>query len=152
MFGGELIEKGLIALVPAFETIKIPLLGSLANIIGIFLASVISGVVGAIIINLIDKAIAGYQKQELMGEKINVLNKVIETQDNIVSIKEIKLNNKINDTAQKIHDRHSEAANIMKETTENIINKSVDLSDSKIILDEMDERLKKMDDDLESLK
>ena len=63
-----------------------------------------------------------------------------------------KNNNKINDTAQKIHDRHSEAANIMKETTENIINKSVDLSDSKIILDEMDERLKKMDDDLESLK
>lgn len=152
LFGGELIEKGLIALVPAFETIKIPLLGSLANIIGIFLASVISGVVGAIIINLIDKAIAGYQKQELMGEKINVLNKVIETQDHIVSIKEIKLNNKINDTAQTIHDRHSEAANIMKETTENIINKSVDLSDSKIILDEMDERLKKMDDDLESLK
>lgn len=152
LFGGELIEKGLIALVPAFETIKIPLLGSLANIIGIFLASVISGVVGAIIINLIDKAIAGYQKQELMGEKINVLNKVIETQDHIVSIKEIKLNNKISDTAQTIHDRHSEAANIMKETTENIINKSVDLSDSKIILDEMDERLKKMDDDLESLK
>ena len=69
-----------------------------------------------------------------------------------MSIKEIKLNNKINDTAQTIHDRHSEAANIVKETTENIINKSVDLSDSKIILDEMDERLKKMDDDLESLK
>ncbi len=152
LFGGELIEKGLIALIPAFGTIKIPLLGSLANIIGIFLASVISGVVGAIIINLIDKAIANYQKQELMGEKIDVLNKVIETQDQIVSIKEEKLDNKINDTAQSIHDRHSEATNIVKQSTENIINKSVDLSDSRKILDEMDERLKKMDDDLESLK
>ena len=42
--------------------IELPLLGSLANIIGMFLASLVSGLIGAIIINLIDKFIAKKQK------------------------------------------------------------------------------------------
>lgn len=152
LFGGELIEKGLIVLIPAFGAIKIPVLGSLANIIGIFLASVISGIVGAIVINLIDKLIANYQRQKLMGEKINVLNNVIEKQDRLTDIKKIQLKNKIYNTAETIRERHSETSNIMKESTENIFNNSVDMTASKNILDEMDERLKKMDDDLDSLR
>lgn len=60
---GEVIEKGLMT-IPVFN-IQIPLLGSLSNIIGIFLGAVIAGVIGAIALNLIDKAIAKKQKLEL---------------------------------------------------------------------------------------
>lgn len=59
----EIIEKGLMA-IPIF-TIQIPLLGSLANILGLFLGAVISGLIGAIAINLIDKLIAKQQQDKL---------------------------------------------------------------------------------------
>ena len=51
---GELFEKALMT-IPVFA-IEIPLLGSLANIMGIFLGAVVSGIIGALILRLIDKA------------------------------------------------------------------------------------------------
>lgn len=60
---GEVIEKGLMT-IPGFG-IQIPILGSLANILGIFLGAVVAGIIGAIALNLIDRAIAEKQKQEL---------------------------------------------------------------------------------------
>ena len=63
---GEVIEKGLMH-IPVFN-IQIPLLGSLANILGIFLGAVVAGIVGAIALNLIDKAIAKKQKLELQTQ------------------------------------------------------------------------------------
>lgn len=62
IFLGELFEKLLLS-VPGMQ-IEIPLLGTLANIIGMFLASLVSGLIGAIIINLIDKFIAKKQKSD----------------------------------------------------------------------------------------
>ena len=52
---GEVIEKSLMT-IPIF-TFEIPLLGSLANILGIFFGAVVAGIVGAIAINLIEKQI-----------------------------------------------------------------------------------------------
>lgn len=60
---GEVIEKVLMT-IPGFG-IQIPILGSLANILGIFLGAVVAGIIGAIALNLIDRAIAEKQKQEL---------------------------------------------------------------------------------------
>lgn len=60
---GEVIEKGLLA-IPVFN-IQIPLLGSLANILGIFFGAVIAGIIGAIALNLIDHAIAKKEKDKL---------------------------------------------------------------------------------------
>ncbi len=57
----DVIEKGLVVF-PVFN-IQIPLLGSLANVLGIFLGAVVAGIIGAIVINLIEKTIA--KKQSL---------------------------------------------------------------------------------------
>lgn len=144
LFGGELIEKGLIALLPAFGTIKLPLLGSLANIIGIFLASVISGVVGAIILNLIDNAIASYQKRELMSEKINTLNEVIVIQDSLLKVKNREFSQKKSAVADNIKERHKEAGEIINDSVKHIIDNNTDDSLA-------DEKLNKMNDELDSL-
>lgn len=48
MLLGEVIEKGLMT-IPIFA-VEIPLLGSLANILGIFLGAVVAGIIGAIAI------------------------------------------------------------------------------------------------------
>lgn len=75
---GEVIEKGLMH-IPVFN-IPIPLLGSLANILGIFLGAVVAGIVGAIALNLIDKAIAKKQKLELQTKIIRQTEVVIKGQ------------------------------------------------------------------------
>ncbi len=75
---GEVIEKGLMH-IPIFN-IPIPLLGSLANILGIFLGAVIAGIVGAIALNLIDKAIAKKTKLELQTKIIQQTDVVIKGQ------------------------------------------------------------------------
>lgn len=65
---GEVIEKGLLA-IPVFN-IQIPLLGSLANILGIFFGAVIAGIIGAIALNLIDHAIAKKEKDKLQMQML----------------------------------------------------------------------------------
>ena len=64
------IENGLMT-IPVFA-IEIPLIGSLANIIGIFLGAVVAGIAGAFVLNLLDKLIAEKQKK-LITEKQIVL-------------------------------------------------------------------------------
>ena len=66
---GELIEKGL-RTIPIIA-IEIPLLGNLANIIGIFMGAVVSGIIGAIAINLIEKMIKRQYEIEIVGKKID---------------------------------------------------------------------------------
>ena len=53
---GEVIEKGLMA-IPVFA-FEIPILGSLASLLGIFMGGLVAGIIGAIAMNLIDKAVA----------------------------------------------------------------------------------------------
>ena len=56
----EVIEKGLLTIPGlAFE---IPLLGSLSNIIGMFLGALVSGLIGALALNLIDRIISNKLK------------------------------------------------------------------------------------------
>ena len=74
----EVIEKGLSAVGLGIE---IPLLGSLANILGIFFGAVVSGIIGAIALNIIDRAISKRQKLELhtqIAQKTNIVLKEIE--------------------------------------------------------------------------
>lgn len=58
----EVIEKGLMA-IPGFA-FEIPLLGSLANIIGMFLGALVSGLIGALALNVIDRFISRRLKEE----------------------------------------------------------------------------------------
>jgi hypothetical protein len=121
---GELIEKALCAIPGAgvvFAT-EIPLLGSLANILGIFLGAVVSGIIGAIAINLIQKKIESKQKIENNRAQTDVGNRILKNQAKLqavliedVSYTETKVEN-------NIEQRHKMAGNIIVEAVENIKN------------------------------
>lgn len=119
MLLGEVIEKGLTA-IPIFA-VEIPLLGSLANILGIFLGAVVAGIIGAIAINLLDKLISKKQKEEVQAATIEKGNQVIAKQHQIQIVSEALLERDKENTQSNILGRHQEAASIMKGAYENIM-------------------------------
>lgn len=134
IFGGELIEKALIVAFPVLETIKIPLLGSLANVMGLFFASMIAGVVGAIILNLIDKAIARQQKADNVYVQIEKGNDILSKQTELIHIKERKLDRTKAEVQESMNERNRQAEMILRKTAgemksslDNIDKKKVDI-------------------------
>ena len=99
IFLGEVFEKILLT-VPGMQ-IGIPLIGTYANMIGLFLSSLVSGLVGAIVLNFIDKFIARKLKEESDGEIIDKKNEIIYLQEvqmyvaenRVVETKENAMNN-----------------------------------------------------------
>lgn len=125
---GEVIEKGLMV-IPIFA-VEIPLLGSLANIIGIFMGAVVSGIVGALALNLINRLIADKKRKQIEADKIDKKNEILETQGQIIEVGKVKLQVTKEETASQIKDRHESASAIMKESLENIKENSSDNSES----------------------
>lgn len=119
IFLGELFEKLLLS-VPGMQ-IEIPLLGTLANIIGMFLASLVSGLVGAIIINLIDKFIAKRQKSDAQEAIIEKGNKILSVQGQQKNVAEARLENDKANVKANVLNRHQEAGKIMEESFANIM-------------------------------
>lgn len=143
--------------IPAFA-IEIPLLGSLANIVGLFLGTVVSGVIGAIVMYLIDKLIEKKMLRENDKAQIDKGNEVLCTQYKLQILNEVKFENTKTNTLENISSRHREAAKIMKESLSNIMEDFVgDFSDkeNKIIIDEEDiktnEKIDKASKDLDDL-
>lgn len=144
MLLGEVIEKALIA-IPGVGTVfafEIPLIGSLASVLGIFLGAVVAGIIGAIAINLIQKLIANKQKAALTEAQINMGNEVLSTQGELIGVLNNKLENTIDDVGNTINERHREAGQIIQESAEKINDEDVeqhekileDLSESKNLL------------------
>lgn len=118
ILSGELFEKILLN-IPGMQ-IQLPLIGSLANVTGMFLASLISGIVGAIVINLIDKFIAKQQKADAVEAQIDKSNEVLNIQHQIRIVNEVKLDQTKENVVNKIKERHSNAVNVMSESLKNI--------------------------------
>lgn len=118
MLLGEVIEKGLMT-IPVFA-VEIPLLGSLANILGIFLGAVVAGIIGAIAINIIEKQIEKSMKRENVDTQITKGNEILRTQHQLRVVSEAKLDHTKSVVVQNIHEHHSVAANIMAKSVENI--------------------------------
>lgn len=116
IFGGELIENVLIAGFPVLATIKIPLLGSLANVMGLFFASMISGVLGAIILNFIDKVTASQQKSNNVYAQIEKGNDILNKQSELISLKETKLNETQMKIGESMRERKDKADKILRQT------------------------------------
>ena len=114
---GEVIEKGLIS---AGLVIQIPLLGSLASILGMFIAAVVSGVIGAIVLRWIDKLIAKRLKNENVKQQISQQNEIRESQEKLIVVKEVQLDNTKETVARSIVERHNEAKEIMEKMSEDI--------------------------------
>jgi len=105
---GEVIEKSLTS-IPIFA-VEIPLIGSLANILGIFLGALVSGLIGAIAMNLIDKVVAKKQKESNTKQQIDKGNKILNTQDGLIQVKVTKLNLVKQDAGTNIIVRHQAGA------------------------------------------
>lgn len=118
IFLGELFEM-LLLKIPGMQT-QIPLLGSLANIIGMFLASLVSGLVGAIIINMIDKFIAKKQRNDALNSQINQGNKVLTLERELRAVSAAKLEHNKARVVANITASHTEAAAIMQTALDNI--------------------------------
>lgn len=156
IFLGELFEKLLLS-VPGMQ-IELPLLGTLANVIGMFLASLVSGLVGAIIINLIDKFIAKKQKSGAQAAAIEKGNQIIAKQHQIQIVSEALLERDKENAQSNISGRHQEAASIMKDAYGNIMEDFVeDFSESVYtsVIDEEDvitnKEINKASNDLDDL-
>ena len=136
---GEVIEKGLMT-IPIFA-FEIPMLGSLANILGIFMGAVVVGIIGAIAINLLDKLISKKQNEFMQASIIEKGNKVINKQHQIQIINEILLESSKENAQTNISERHREAANIIKDSCEKIMEDFVeDFSEDtdNVVIDEED--------------
>lgn len=118
MLLGEVIENSLMT-IPIFA-VEIPLLGSLANILGIFLGAVVAGIIGAIVINIIEKQIEKSMKRDNVNAQIEKGNEILRTQHQLQAVNEVKLYHTKGTTVQNIHDRHVAAANVMADSVENI--------------------------------
>lgn len=146
---GEVFEKALMQ-IPAM-LIKIPLLGTLANIIGIFLASLVSGLIGAIILNLIDRFISKKLKANNTAMVIEKKNEILQLQDKKIYVSDAVLENTKAGAARNIIQNHMELNNIF-EQAEKEINNSSDIEKlNKILTDSRDEDFEEMQKNLEDL-
>ncbi len=137
---GEVIEKALMAFPPF--TVEIPLLGSLANIIGIFLGAVVAGIAGALVLNLIDKLIAKKKKQEITDQQIQKGNEVLAKQAQVIAVNKEKLKRTKEKAGEEMRARHDAAHEIIKEGTDTIFSgekrdNSGALADINNMLDEL---------------
>lgn len=121
----ELIENALLT-VPFFA-LQIPLLGTLASIISVFLSAVVSGIIGALAIRLIDKLIAGRQKELADQRVIEAGNQVLAIQSAQIEVAK----QRVADTREKartvINARHAEAGEFMKKTITDINNRDAEI-------------------------
>lgn len=129
---GEVIEKGLMT-IPGFS-IPIPFLGNLANILGIFFGAVVSGIIGAIAINFIDKLIQNRIKKENSRNTANKQNEILGLQNIQVEIVNQQLDKKKETIFNKIEERHQRANDYTKKTLDEIF---TPISESNSSFDDM---------------
>lgn len=135
---GEAIEKGLITI--PILAINIPLFGSLANILGIFLGAITAGIIGAIAINLIQKVIEKHHMQKIVEKKVDKGNEVLTIQYEILDLSTKKLIDKKKSVSSTIKKEHEEAASIIKDSLNNIFTEKIQ-SDHQETFDKMDSML-----------
>ena len=128
---GELIEKGLMA-IPGFA-IPIPLLGSLANILGIFLGGLVSGLIGALALNFIDRLISKKLKQINTLKRINTGNEIIALQVPLTNVAKQKLKQTRKQTENSIKERHKAAAEDIRQSVQNIMNNSNEMNNPDVV-------------------
>lgn len=100
--------------------IEIPLLGNLASLLGIFFGAVISGIIGALALDFIDRMVAKKLKKENAIKTFGTRNMILTTQTLAIQVATVNTAEVKNTTAMSIIDRHNEAGNIARE----IINKT----------------------------
>ncbi|WKT74941.1 cation diffusion facilitator family transporter [Lysinibacillus fusiformis] len=123
---GQVIEKSLMTI--PFLAVEIPLLGSLANLIGLFAGGLTAGIIGAIAINLIDKAVEKKQKEFNLSKQIEKSNEILNTQAQLIVVGEEKLADTKGSVSDSIARRHAMAQDEMTNSLKNIFGEDEDAS------------------------
>ncbi|WP_247925372.1 hypothetical protein [Streptococcus oralis] len=138
---GETIGKSLVAIAPPLS-VEIPILGSLASIIGTFMGATLSGIIGAFVLKMIDQQIVNKQISELSSKKIDQNNEMLVIQDQLLDVKSTKLQVEKDSIVNTIKERHDMAASMMKEKLSDIFEEST--RDDKSDFDEIDSLLQEL--------
>lgn len=142
IFSGEMFEKILLT-VPGMQT-PLPLIGSMANVIGLFWASLVSGIIGAMVLNIIDKYIARKRKAAI-NEKIDEkANNILINQLKLQAVLEENNTQKKDNIFSGIVERHKSAQQQMYESLHNI---NQDAKEAEIASKRNEMILKEMDID-----
>ena len=138
---GETLGTSLTASFPVLA-ISIPLLGTIGSLIGTFMGATLSGIIGAFVLKMIDQQIVDKQISELSSEKIDQKNEMLVIQDQLLDVKNIKLQVEKNTIVNTIKERHDVAAALMKEKLSDIFSESK--TDDKSDFDEIDALLQEL--------
>ena len=138
---GEALGASLTASFPVLA-ISIPLLGTIGSLIGTFMGATLSGIIGAFVLKMIDQQIVDRQIADLSSEKIDQKNEMIVIQDQLLDVKNIKLEVEKNTIVNTIKERHDIAATMMKEKLSDIFSEST--TDDKSDFDEIDALLQEL--------
>lgn len=121
---GETLGASLTASFPVLA-ISIPLLGTIGGLIGTFMGATLSGIIGAFVLKMIDQK-----------------NKMLVIQDQLLDVKNVKLEVEKNTIINTIKERHDIAATMMKEKLSDIFSEST--TDDKSDFDEIDALLQEL--------
>lgn len=143
---GEAIEKGLTT-IPIFA-ISIPLIGSLASVIGIFLGALVSGIIGAIVLQQIDKFIARKLEEDATKKLIEKKNEILEKQSGLNMVVEQKVANRKEEVLYAIIENHAAAKMTMDQSLEKIHQEVTAVhskEDQQALTEEFDKMRKELD-------
>ena len=153
IFLGEYFEKYL-KKIKGFDT-EIKYLGSIANILGMFLASLLTGILGAIIINGIDQFISRQLIEENQKQQADKKNELLRIQDVQIFVAEQNVAIKRNDIFSKMAKNHQKLRELLGNVQEEFSNSKIDfkhrLLANEMYFDEKQSELEEMQSALNDL-
>ena len=153
MFLGEYFEKYLLT-ISGMQTL-IPLLGTIANILGMFLASLLTGILGAVIINRLDQFISKKLIEENQKQQADKKNELLRIQDVQIFVAEQNVAVKRNDIFSKMAKNHQKLRELLGNVQEEFYNSKIDfkhrLLANEMYFDEKQSELEEMKSALNDL-
>ena len=153
MFLGEYFEQFLNK-IPGM-TFEIKLLGTIANILGMFFASLLTGILGAIIINGLDQFISKKLIEENQKKQANKKNELLRIQDVQIFVAEQNVAVKRNDIFIKMAKNHQKLGELLGNVQEEFSNSKIDFKQrllaNEIYFDEKQSELEEMQSALNDL-
>lgn len=153
MFLGEYFEQFLNK-IPGM-TFEIKLLGTIANILGMFFASLLTGILGAIIINGLDGFISRKLQDENKKQQVDKKNELLRIQDVQIFVAEQNVAVKRNDIFSKMAKNHQKLRELLGNVDEEFSNSKIDFKQrllaNEIYFDEKQSELEEMQNALNDL-
>ena len=153
LFLGEYFEQFLNK-IPGM-TFEIKLLGTIANILGMFLASLLTGILGAIIINGLDGFISRKLQAENKRQQANKRNELLRIQEVQIFVAEQNVAVKRNDIFSKMAKNHQKLRELLGNVDEEFSNSKIDFKQrllaNEIYFDEKQNELEEMQSALNDL-